>query len=78
MITTKQVEIMIHSLGSKNSGNWHRNHFVAENTHADWKDIQALVTDGYMIKGKAPSFCGPEMFVFHVTDKGKKYLKGLA
>jgi hypothetical protein len=75
MITTYQMSLITHSLGSIDPSRWFRNHFVASKTHADYVDMCNLENNGLVCRSPTPSFCDQEVIVFSVTDEGKKEAK---
>jgi hypothetical protein len=74
-ITKAQLDLMVHTLGSWYKKNWYRNHFVAGPGHSDMDNLLALEKLGFMAKSRRPSFCPEDQIVFHVTEKGKDYLR---
>jgi len=72
-LTEAERHLIEHSLGIAQAGREYRNHFVAEEGHADWADLLRLVERGLMVVRNYP--LAPDSFVFHVTDAGRSALR---
>ncbi len=64
-----------HALGLTNAKKSYRNYFATEPGADTWDDIQELIAEGLMVRGRDRSWLGG-LIIFHVTDKGRKLVDG--
>ncbi len=74
MISPKQIELMLHSLGLTNSKKSYRNHFAAAPNTDDHIEILKLVELGFMKKGGILNEGESLLIVYHVTKSGQEEL----
>ena len=72
----KLLHILQHSLGLDQYGNGrqYRNHFVTGPGSKDFDDCRALVSEGMMMEGRAPTELTGGMQLFIVTPKGVDFV----
>lgn len=73
--TKKEVEIMAHALGLNSEKVSFRNHFVTGPGTTDFPICENLKKQGLMRKDKMAFLSDP---IYHVTEKGKKIIKGIS
>lgn len=67
ILTQKQKDIILHTLGLDRGKKHYRNHFVTTDKSDDHCELEALVNLGFMTKRKDPF--NDFAFVYHCTDK---------
>lgn len=73
-LTSYQVSLMKHATAWSYGFRLGRNYFAATLDSSDYKQWKMLVEDGYAFEGSAPRTPG-ELIIFHVSEKGIKYLE---
>lgn len=71
-LTYQQLRLLRHTLGLCLGKESYRNHFVAGESHNDYRDLQLLVEMGYMRVVPTPSFVANDAIVYQATNKGKE------
>ena len=66
----KQLRILKHAVSHEE-----RNYYATAPNCDSWNDVQTLVAEGFMRKGRTLIAAAGGLTYFHVTDKGREILR---